>query len=189
MKGGDAAMGAQVCGERLEVAASEDRSSSRRIRVRIGEEHHVLLSLGAGGLIQCHPSHLIEVGRIHCLVRVLLAQRYDPVERKSTDAGGARYGRLPRQRRHERLTQQREPAIPRMAPGKSLGQTRFVGLQAFTSAWWATARRPLFRTGRILPKYTRNSAGPAEHGLQGSGSEHDRTSVPTSRFLLRVRED
>lgn len=33
-----------------------------------------------------HPSHLIEVGRIHCLVRVLLAQRYDPVERKSTDA-------------------------------------------------------------------------------------------------------
>ena len=66
------------------------------------------MTLGPGGRIECRPPHLAEVGRTDRLVHVPLAQRHEPVDRQSTDARGAREGRLPCQQQHERLEQQRE---------------------------------------------------------------------------------
>ncbi len=120
--GGLAVMSAQVrleCldGGRILALGHEDHPPPRRIGVRIGEERHVLVTLGAGGLIECHPPHLTEVSRTHRLVHVPLAQRHDPVDRQSTDARGPREGRLTCQQQHERLEQQREPG-ELAAPGR-----------------------------------------------------------------------
>ncbi len=107
------AVGAQVRGERLDgrrvlALGHEDHSPPCRIRVRIGEERHVLLSLGAGSLIECHPPYFAEISFAERLVHVARAQRHHPVNREPTDARGARKGRLARQKQHECLKQQRE---------------------------------------------------------------------------------
>ena len=120
--GRPAVMSAQVRLERLGgggvlALGHEDPPSAGRIRIGIGEERHVLAALGPGGLIERHPPHLAEVGRAHRLIHVLLAQRHDPLDRQSTDAPGAREGRLPCQQQHERLKQQREPG-ELAAPGR-----------------------------------------------------------------------
>ena len=114
-------VGAQVRLQRLDGGGDlaldhEDHASSGRIRIGIREERHVLVTLGPGGLIECHPPHLPEVGRPHPLVHILLAQRHDRGDRKSADVRGARKARLARQQ-HERLEQQRE-AREFAAPGR-----------------------------------------------------------------------
>ena len=80
------------------------------ILVRIGEECHILVTLGSGGLIERYPPQFAEVGRTERLVHVQLAQRLDPKHGQPGDARCPGEGRLARQQQYECFELQREPA-------------------------------------------------------------------------------
>src|SRR5487761_1312369 len=91
-------------GDRLVPVGYEDHPPGRLV----GEQGHVLMALGLGGLIDGQAAHLAEIRRADGLIHVALAQRHDPMNREATDSGCPGEGRLPCQEQYERFKQQRE---------------------------------------------------------------------------------